>query len=333
MLTEFPKRFPYPMSDNFPEQPKDLTAPGDTGLEHQGQDTATVSGALPEESDSQTQAPSNPEPVEASEKTEKPQNYDDLKSSSEDDQRQSGEAPVNLFQAQLQSEQRHSEATDKSEPGLVGIEANKAASSQQLPSQHPVENPWVEAAKTLGLSLILALGIRQFVAEARYIPSESMVPTLEVNDRLIVEKISYYFNDPDRGDIIVFWPTDTLRRQNPSLRDAFIKRVVGLPGETVEVHDGLVYVDGDPLEENYIAAPPDYEWGPETVPPDSYLVLGDNRNNSYDSHFWGYVPRENIIGRAVVRFWPPDRLGALGPTPAYEVSPPGNTLPEEVLPE
>ncbi|NJN87842.1 MAG: signal peptidase I [Leptolyngbyaceae cyanobacterium SL_7_1] len=180
------------------------------------------------------------------------------------------------------------------------------------------EDPWVEALKTIGLSVVLALGIRQFVAEARYIPSESMVPTLEVNDRLIVEKISYYFHSPERGDIVVFWPTDTLKQENPSLKDAFIKRVVGLPGEKVEVRDGLVFVNDEPLDENYIEAAPNYEWGPEVIPPDEYLVLGDNRNNSYDSHLWGYVPRENIIGRAMVRFWPPDRLGRIGPKPPYQ---------------
>ncbi|HEY9648857.1 MAG TPA: signal peptidase I, partial [Chroococcidiopsis sp.] len=180
---------------------------------------------------------------------------------------------------------------------------------------------WVEALKTIGLSIVLALGIRQFVAEARYIPSESMVPTLEVNDRLIVEKVSYYFGNPGRGDIVVFWPTDKLKQENPSLKDAFIKRVIGLPGDKVEVKEGLVFINDQPLSENYIAAAPDYQWGPETVPKDSYLVLGDNRNNSYDSHFWGYVPRKNIIGRAVVRFWPVGRIGTIGPAPDYTNQP------------
>lgn len=196
--------------------------------------------------------------------------------------------------------------------------------SQSSPSQsengsnRQTENPWLEGVKTIGLSVVLALGIRHFVAEARYIPSESMLPTLEVNDRLIVEKISYHFNPPQRGDVIVFWPNDRLRQENPNLRDAFIKRVIGLPGEEVEVSGGRVYINGEPLEENYIAAEPNYQWGPEVVQPDSYLVLGDNRNNSYDSHFWGYVPRSNVIGRAVVRFWPPNRIGRIGPTPAYQ---------------
>lgn len=205
-------------------------------------------------------------------------------------------------------------AADSTEPAKADSSGN--AKSKSEPEKH-TENPLVEGLKTIGLSIVLALGIRHFVAEARYIPSESMLPTLEVNDRLIVEKVSYHFNNPQRGDIVVFWPNDRLKQENPSLRDAFIKRVIGLPGETIEVKGGRVYVNNQPLRENYIAAEPDYQWGPETVPPDAYLVLGDNRNNSYDSHFWGYVPRENIIGRAVVRFWPPNRLGELGPDPAY----------------
>jgi signal peptidase I len=180
------------------------------------------------------------------------------------------------------------------------------------------ENHWMEALKTIGLSLFLALGIRQFVAEARYIPSESMVPTLEVNDRLIIEKISYLVHPPQREDIIVFWPNDKLRQQQPKLKDAFIKRLIGLPGEKVEVRAGKVYINDQPLQEQYIEAPPDYEWGPEIVPKDSYLVLGDNRNNSYDSHFWGYVPRQNIIGRAAFRFWPPTRVGNVDQEPLPE---------------
>lgn len=220
------------------------------------------------------------------------------------------QSDTNPSSANLQ--QPNSELSAQSAKPALSLSQPHVASTQ---SSH--ENPWVEALKTVGLSIVLALGIRQFVAEARYIPSESMVPTLEVNDRLIVEKISYYFGNPERGDIIVFWPTDKLKQENPSLKDAFIKRVIGLPGEEVQVRDGLVFINGTPLDENYIAAAPDYQWGPEVVPPDSYLVLGDNRNNSYDSHFWGYVPRKNIIGRAVVRFWPIDRIGTIGPEPPY----------------
>ncbi|MFB2980749.1 signal peptidase I [Microseira sp. BLCC-F43] len=204
------------------------------------------------------------------------------------------------------------------------------------------DNAWLEAVKTIGLSAVLAFGIRTFVAEARYIPSGSMLPTLQINDRLIVDKISYRFNDPQRGDIVVFMPPqkaascfsnfsdpnpnnnnwadsspDPTTQNNPKLKDAFIKRVVGLPGDKVEVKGEQVFINGQKLPEKYIDAPPSYQFGPVNVPPKSYLVLGDNRNNSCDSHFWGPVPRDNIIGKAVVRFWPLNRMGGLTPQPLY----------------
>lgn len=177
------------------------------------------------------------------------------------------------------------------------------------------ENPWMEGLKTIALSAVLAFGIRTFVAEARYIPSGSMLPTLQVNDRLIVDKLGYHFKDPERGDIVVFQPTEELERQK--FHDAFIKRVIGLPGEKVEVKNGQVFVNDKPLKENYVEDAPQYQWGPQVVPQESYLVLGDNRNNSYDSHYWGFVPREKIIGRAVVRFWPMERVGEIKPEPGY----------------
>ncbi len=179
------------------------------------------------------------------------------------------------------------------------------------------ENFWVELRNILVLSIVLALGIRHFVAEARYIPSESMLPTLEINDRLIVEKMSYRFREPTRGDVVVFKPTDTIKAENPTFNDALIKRIVGLPGETIEVKEGKVFVNGEAIVETYIEEAPAYRWGPQEIAEDSYLVLGDNRNNSYDSHFWGFVPKKNLIGRAAVRVWPPNRLGALDKQPAF----------------
>jgi len=188
---------------------------------------------------------------------------------------------------------------------------------KQPPPPKP-ENGWVEAAKTIGLSLILAVGIRQFVAEARYIPSESMVPTLAVNDRLMVEKITYLIHPPEREDIVVFWPPDNVSevcqgQPNPNKqKDAFIKRVIGLPGEKVEVREGKVLINDQLLPEPYTSELSRDPWGPKIVPPNSYLMMGDNRNNSCDSRRWGFVPRNDIIGRAAFRFWPFDRIGSLG---------------------
>ncbi|MBD2038469.1 signal peptidase I [Phormidium sp. FACHB-592] len=188
--------------------------------------------------------------------------------------------------------------------------------SDEKPPQKTTENPWLEGLKTIGLSAVLAFGIRTFVAEARYIPSGSMLPTLQINDRLIVDKLGYHFKNPERGDVVVFSPTDTLEKQN--FHDAFIKRVIGLPGDKVEVKGGRVFINDQALRESYIAEDPQYQYGPVTVPQDAYLVLGDNRNNSYDSHYWGFVPRDRIIGRAIVRFWPMNRLGEITPEPNYQ---------------
>ena len=226
---------------------------------------------------------------------------------------------------------------------------NHPANSTVERPQEP-ENTWSEVVKTIGLSVMLAFGIRTFVAEARYIPSESMVPTLQVNDRLIIEKVRYRFgNGPQRGDIIVFSPTDALKAEN--FKDAMIKRTIGLPGDRVELRDGRVLVNGTPLDEPYVAtmdalAADDPRMQghfmspltndrqgtgtsvcgpmaqtfldePVVVPADSYLVLGDNRNRSYDSRCWGVVPRDRIIGQAVWRFWPPNRVGGVdGPAAA-----------------
>jgi signal peptidase I len=171
------------------------------------------------------------------------------------------------------------------------------------------ENFWQEMFKTFALAGLLAFGIRTFIAEARYIPSGSMEPTLQINDHLMIEKVSYHLQKPERGDIVVFKPTDALKQEN--YHQAFIKRIIGLPGDTVEVKGGQVYVNGEVISEDYIKEVPQYNYGPQIVPDDQYLVLGDNRNNSYDSHLWGFVPRENFIGKAFVRFWPLNRVGTI----------------------
>lgn len=167
-----------------------------------------------------------------------------------------------------------------------------------------------ENSITVIVALALALVIRLFIAEPRYIPSESMFPTLSTGDRLVVEKVGYKFHPPDKGDIIVFQPPEMLRMiGNFDKSQAFIKRAIAKSGETVAVKNGLVYVNNQPLIEDYIAAPPEYELIPVTVPEGQLFVMGDNRNNSNDSHIWGFLPAENVIGRAVFRFWPLGRIG------------------------
>lgn len=174
-----------------------------------------------------------------------------------------------------------------------------------------LKNKLKENGITIVIALLLALLIRVFIAEPRYIPSESMYPTLETGDRLVVEKVAYKFHPPSQGDIVVFQPPTQLRVLGYEPNQAFIKRAIATAGETIAVKDGIVYVNDRPLQEDYIAAPPEYELLPIKVPEGQLFVMGDNRNNSNDSHVWGFLPTENIIGHAVFRFWPVARIGTV----------------------
>lgn len=186
---------------------------------------------------------------------------------------------------------------------------------------------WLSVVVAIGLSAIgiqtkqLAFDVAQTMPanidsvefrqsfEARYIPSGAMIPTLQINDKILVDKHSYQTQAPQRGDIVLFRPTPALVAQN--FKDVFIKRVIGLPGETVQVKSNKVYINGKALSENYLAEPPDYEYGPVTIPNNAYFVLGDNRNNSYDSHYWGFVARAYIFGKAIGIYCPVERQQVL----------------------
>src|SRR5919199_171523 len=182
----------------------------------------------------------------------------------------------------MASEKKNLAARDKS-LGLADStpESLKAEESTVVKQPQEQANPgskiWQqlrENLQSLAIALALALLIRAFVAEPRYIPSESMLPTLEVGDRLVVEKISYHFRPPAIGEIVVFDPPQQLQILGYTKDQAFIKRVIGTPGQIIQVQDGKV-----------------------------------NRNNSNDSHVWGFLPKQNIIGHACFRFWPLNRIG------------------------
>ncbi|HTL70169.1 MAG TPA: signal peptidase I [Candidatus Eisenbacteria bacterium] len=169
-----------------------------------------------------------------------------------------------------------------------------------------------EWAQSIAIALVLTLVIRTYVVQAFKIPSGSMRPTLIEGDKLFVSKFLYRFHDPQRGDIVVFkYPMDK--------KKDFIKRLVAFGGETVEIRDGRILVDGKALDSplpfgQFYYYNHDPFGGPGEkikVPADSYYVLGDNSANSTDSRFWGFVPKKNMIGKAIFRWWPLNRIGPL----------------------
>jgi signal peptidase I len=191
----------------------------------------------------------------------------------------------------------------------------------------------VEVVVIVALAIGLALGIQAFLVKPYQIPSESMEPTLDVGQRVLVNRVfTHLGDDPDRGDVIVFHPpagadnnqcgADHTRDQACPLptpeegETNFIKRVVGLPGDELAIKDGIPIINGKPYEGDFEIRPchgiGDCDFPePITIPPDHYFMMGDNRGASDDSRFWGPVPRDWIIGQAFFTYWPPDRIGTL----------------------
>ena len=191
-----------------------------------------------------------------------------------------------------------------------------------------------ETVDTVVFVVVMVILIRFFIFEIRWIPSGSMKPTLIEKDRIFVERVSRFFTEPKRGDIMVFYPPfEELDNSIVAVfqrltgffcKDiAYIKRVVGLPGDKIEItHDKSgkysVIVNGKPLEEEYIMSDYDYVrcsknmyCGPFEVPEGQYFMMGDNRGNSQDSRFWGFLPKDRFIGRAIFLFWPVTRVKIL----------------------
>lgn len=185
------------------------------------------------------------------------------------------------------------------------------------PGEHVPEDPPGRSSTTrtvvewlliIGGALLAALVIKTFLFQAFYIPSESMLPTLEKQDRVLVNKLSYRLHDINRGDVVVF---ERPPNEAGVIRD-LIKRVVGLPGETVEGRDGRVFIDGEPLAEPYLpGATTTATFGPEKIPRGHIWVMGDNRSSSADSRVFGSISTDRVVGRAFVRVWPLNALGLL----------------------
>ena len=162
----------------------------------------------------------------------------------------------------------------------------------------------------LAVALVIFVGLR-ITVQTFVVHLPSMQPNFWEGQRLVANKVVYKLHEPERGDVIIFHPPN-------NLQDNYIKRIIGLPGESIEIKMGAVYVNGSRLEEPYIEAPPIYTLHQQTVPENEYFVLGDNRNNSNDSHNGWTVPRENIIGKAWLSIWPPSLWGLAANYPFQE---------------
>ncbi len=159
-----------------------------------------------------------------------------------------------------------------------------------------------EAAETVVPAVVIALVIQLFLAQATRVYGQSMEPNLHTDQRLVVEKISYRLHSPRRGDVVVL-------RLPERGSELLIKRVIGLPGDTIEIRDGIVYINGEALDEPYVIYRSHETMAPRVVPPLTVFVLGDNRSASNDSRSFGPVHRDHIIGRAWLSYWPPALVG------------------------
>ncbi|MCH9713161.1 MAG: signal peptidase I [Cyanobacteria bacterium] len=158
----------------------------------------------------------------------------------------------------------------------------------------------------------LALLLRWAVIEPRWIPSGSMLPTLQLQDRVLVEKLRVRLHRPlAAGAVVVFHPPAVLQAAGYDPGSALIKRLVGLPGDRISIHDGVLWRNGTAVQPDWAAEPMQYELAELTVPEGELLVLGDNRNASLDSHLWGTLDEQELIGTAVLRYWPPARFGPI----------------------
>ncbi|GAP05446.1 MAG TPA: signal peptidase I [Anaerolinea thermolimosa] len=183
--------------------------------------------------------------------------------------------------------------------------------TRPAPRRNPVISFLLETIQTILMALVLYFLIDLVLGRVR-VENISMEPTVRPGQFILVNKLAYRLGEFKRGDVIIFhYPRDP--------HEDYIKRVVGLPGETVTIRDGRVYINGQPLDEPYISAPPQYtgEW---VVPEDQVFVLGDNRNQSSDSHSWGFVPRNLVVGRALVVYWPLNDIKILNQTPVVNAA-------------
>lgn len=203
------------------------------------------------------------------------------------------------------------EGADNSTEGAMG------ESKGDEGGNNPLKRQWMSLSeesrddiKTTGVSFLFALLLRILIIEPRFIPSLSMFPTFDIGDQLLVEKVSKYNRHYQRHDVVVFNPPEAYIELTGNT-EALIKRVVGIAGDKIEVKGNRLYVNGVMQEEPWTNELPNYSLDAQKVPEGMVLVLGDNRNHSFDSHIWGFLPEKNVIGRAVFKYWPPWRVGTI----------------------
>lgn len=196
---------------------------------------------------------------------------------------------------------------------LTGVRAGLSVAERRRAAESDKFRSWGEILESFVVAVVIVfLVVRPFIAQAFYIPSRSMKPTLEVSDRIIVNKLAYRLREPARHEIVVFRAPGVASRQvGDGEEKDFVKRVIGVPGDVVEVHGGVTYVNGKADRLASVEDSINYDMQPVTVPQGKLFVLGDNRNHSNDSHCWGVLDRALVIGKAEWVFWPLGRAGGI----------------------
>jgi signal peptidase I len=198
-------------------------------------------------------------------------------------------------------------------PKETPLAESRAAADPKDPPKPSATRAIIEWVVVIAIAVVLALVVRAYVVQTFYIPSPSMEPTLQIGDRILVLKAAYDFTSPAIGDVIVFRapPKEHLMCSEPEVQD-LVKRIIALPGDTISSKGNTIYIDGKPLVQPWQHTS---QLGPairpQTIPPNQYFVMGDNRPDSCDSRVWGTVPRANIIGKAIVIFWPLSRISTI----------------------
>ncbi len=189
------------------------------------------------------------------------------------------------------------------------------------PARRTAVRPIIEWIRSTLPAIAFVIAFRVGVVDAYHVPTGSMRPTILEGERFLGAKFHYWFAEPERGEIAIFRPPESSRPWIDRSVPRLVKRIVAIEGDVVEMSDGVLRVNGLQVDEPYITSKAAYRMGPVQVPADHVLVLGDNRNDSLDGHVWGFLPEANLKARVFARYWPPSRMGPVGPGRASPRSP------------